>query len=66
MKRDLDEAMTQSNAYAVASQLACVKRDKAEGMTVFIPVSLLQDLLAEIDRLQKSSIDTDKVRSIKP
>ena len=58
--------MTQSNAYAVASQLARVKRDKAEGTTVFIPVSLLQDLLVEIDRVQKSSIDTDKMRRIKP
>ncbi len=35
-------------------------------MTVFIPVSLLQDLLVEIGRVQKSSIDTDNVRSIKP
>ena len=58
--------MTQSTAYAVACQLARGKRDKAEGMTVFIPVSLLQDLLVEIDWVQNSSIDTDKVRRIKP
>lgn len=53
-----------SNAYSEARLMA---REKAEGSTCFVPLSMLQDLLAEIDRLRLLSgvASPDKVISMK-
>jgi hypothetical protein len=44
-----------SNAYEQGKQIA---RQKAEEATCFVPLSLLQDLLAEIDRLRPRQVES--------
>lgn len=50
-----------NNAYAEARNLA---NEKAEGTTVFIPLSLLQALLAEIDRLREQIPKPENIAQI--